>query len=125
MRRFDHIDLRAPSLSAITPFYRRLLPALGFTEEATIAGWLQFCRAGDGPTEFFGIIESPTHRANENRIAFWAESTEEVDRLATLIREIGALHIEGPGYDEGPGYYALFFEDPAGNRLEVCHREHN
>jgi hypothetical protein len=24
--------------------------------------------------------------------------------------------------DYAPGYYAVFFEDPAGNRLELCHR---
>ena len=25
--------------------------------------------------------------------------------------------------DYSPGYYAVFFEDPDGNKLEVCHRE--
>ena len=24
---------------------------------------------------------------------------------------------------EGPGYYAFFFEDPDGNKLEICCRE--
>lgn len=125
MRRFDHIDLRAPILSAITPFYQKLLPALGFTQHMPNDTWLLFFNEGEGSTEFFGIIESPNHRPNENRIAFWAESPAEVDKLAPLLREIGARNIEGPSYDEGPGYYAVFFEDPAGNRLELCHREHN
>lgn len=125
MRRLDHIDLRVPDLRAVTPFYQRLLPALGFTQRIEIPPWLQFCAEGDGPTEFFGVIESPNHQPNENRIAFWAESPEEVDRLSRLITEIGAQNIEGPGYDEGPGYYAVFFEDPAGNRLEICHRTTN
>lgn len=125
MRRLDHIDLRAPDLNAITPFYQRLLPALGFTQDLTVPDWLQFYAEGDGPTEFFGVTESRHHRPNENRIAFWAESKDEVDALARLIKEIGALNIEGPGYDEGPGYYAVFFEDPVGNRLEVCHRAAN
>lgn len=125
MRRLDHIDLRAPDLNAITPFYQRLLPALGFTQDLTVPDWLQFYAEGDGPTEFFGVTESRHHHPNENRIAFWAENKDEVDALAHLIKEIGALNIEGPGYDEGPGYYAVFFEDPVGNRLEVCHRAAN
>ena len=46
----------------------------------------------------------------------------EVDRLAEIVVRAGARNVEGPGYDEGPGYYAVFFEDPSGNRLEICHR---
>jgi catechol 2,3-dioxygenase-like lactoylglutathione lyase family enzyme len=124
-RRFDHIDLRVPNVARVEAFYRQLLPALGFTRDLTIPEWLQYYASGDGPTEFFGITESPAHVPNENRIAFWASTIEEVDKLARLLHEIGAQNIEGPAYDEGPGYYAVFFEDPAGNRLELCHRTTN
>lgn len=122
-RRYDHIDLRVHSLAEARPFYETLLPALGFTRRAEIEGWLQF-EAVDpgGAAEFFGITEAAMHQGNACRIAFWAESTTEVDRLAEVVRRAGGLRIEGPGYDEGPGYYALFFEDPSGNRLEICHR---
>ena len=122
MRRFDHIDLRAPKHSEVELFYRALLPALGFTEDLTVPDWLQFYATGNGATEFFGVTESAAHVPNENRIAFWAEGLAEVDKLAELLRTIGAKNIEGPGFDEGPTYYAVFFEDPVGNRLEVCHR---
>ena len=44
-----------------------------------------------------------------------------MDRLAELAAQIGARNIEGP-LDYEAGYYAVFFEDPCGNRLEVCHR---
>jgi predicted enzyme related to lactoylglutathione lyase len=122
-RRYDHIDLRVHSLAEAGPFYEALLPALGFTRRNEIDGWLQFeAVEPGGPAEFFGITEAALHQPNACRIAFWAESTAEVDRLAELIRYAGAREIEGPGYDEGPGYYALFFEDPSGNRLEICHR---
>lgn len=121
-RRYDHIDLRAPRLAEVTPFYETLLPALGFTRKAEVEDWLQY-EANDGDiTEFFGVTESPGHVANENRIAFWAESPEKVDALAEVARQAGARNLEGPMvYDAG--YYAAFFEDPCGNRLEVCHRE--
>lgn len=122
MRRFDHIDLRVPQLARVESFYRQLLPALGFNREVAVDGWLQF-ESGEGPiTEFFGVTESTGHVANENRIAFRAESLAEVDRLAAIARDAGAIHIEGPMPYE-PGYYAVFFEDPCGNRLEICFRD--
>lgn len=122
-RRYDHIDLRVRSLAEVRSFYETLLPALGFTRDVRIEGWLQFEAAGaDGATEFFGVTESAGHTANECRIAFWADSLSKVDRLGEIIVRAGARNVEGPGYHEGPGYYAVFFEDPSGNRLEICHR---
>lgn len=120
-RRYDHIDLRVPSLADVKAFYELLLPALGFTRKVEVEDWLQFEAADGDITEFFGVTEAPGHVANENRIAFWAGSVAEVNRLAEVATRAGARNIEGPMPYE-PGYYAVFFEDPCGNRLEVCHR---
>ena len=111
------------TLAEARPFYETLLPVLGFTCDVRIEHWLQFEAAGaDSATEFFGVTVSSRHTANECRIAFWADSPSEVDRLAEIIVRAEARSVEGPGYHEGPGYYAVFFEDPSGNRLEICHR---
>ncbi|HSI85986.1 MAG: VOC family protein [Candidatus Methylacidiphilales bacterium] len=131
-RIFDHIDLRVPNLAAATPFYVELLPALGFTQGSDMPGWLQFYQGTDDgrsagnstPTAFFGVAEDPDYVANATRIAFWADTAAEVDRLGDLLHRIGAQNIEGPAWED-PGYYAVFFEDPCGNRLEVCHRKEN
>lgn len=120
-RRYDHVDLRVPRLAEVTSFYEVLLPALGFTRNVGVEGWLQFEAADGDITEFFGVTESAGHVANENRIAFWAASTEEVDRLAEIAIRAGARNVEGPMPYEA-GYYAVFFEDPCGNRFEACHR---
>jgi predicted enzyme related to lactoylglutathione lyase len=120
-RHFDHIDLRVPRLADVVAFYETLLPALGFSQRVVVEGWLEFEAPGETATEFFGITESPAHVLNENRIAFWAETPADVDRIGKVAARIGARNIEGP-MDYAPGYYALFFEDPCGNRLEVCHR---
>ena len=121
-RRFDHIDLRVRNFKEVRGFYSALMPALGFTKEFEINGWLEY-QAGEGPeaVDFFGMIESPSHIPNENRIAFWVENNAEVDRLAEIVRTAGGQKIEGPVY-EAEYYYAVFFEDPSGNRLEICHR---
>ena len=122
-RRFDHVDLRVQNLAEVRPFYESLLPAIGFTQEASVPGWLTYEAEGsDGTTEFFGVTESPSHVANECRVSFWVDSREEVDQLAPIVRKAGARNIEGPLFED-VGYYAVFFEDPSGNRLEICHRE--
>jgi catechol 2,3-dioxygenase-like lactoylglutathione lyase family enzyme len=121
-RLYDHIDLRVPSLQESATFYEALLPAIGFTRRVDVEDWLQFESTSEKAGAFFGVTESPGHVANENRIAFWAESDGEVDRLAEVALRAGARNVEGPMPYES-GYYAVFFEDPFGNRFEVCHRE--
>ena len=107
-------------------FYEKLLPALGFTRDRSDETWGTFYSAGkDKPSDFFGFTEDQQHQANGTRIAFWAETRDEVDRIAKVVPEIGGQNLEGPevcvGYS--PGYYAFFFEDPDGNKLEICCRE--
>jgi catechol 2,3-dioxygenase-like lactoylglutathione lyase family enzyme len=118
-RRFDHVDLRVPRLQEAVPFYARLLAALGFTRDAKVEGWFQF--ESDGG-EFVGITEESKHVANQNRIAFRASSCAEVDSLVALLRELQARNIEGPEWINAD-YYAVFFEDPCGNRLEFVFRK--
>jgi len=120
---YDHIDLRVRDLAEARPFYEVLLPALGFTQKMEISDWVQYAAVAqdNGPAKFFGVTESPGHVPNENRIAFWAEGPAEVDRLAVAAARAGARNVEGPAWEDET-YYAVFFEDPCGNRLEICHR---
>lgn len=126
-RYFDHIDLRVKDRLRAQAFYAQVLPALGFTLDESGAKWgaFQAPQASGSATEFFGFTEDPQHRPNESRIAFWAESRQEVDRVARIVEQAGAVKVEGPQIwaEYTPGYYAVFFEDPDGNKLEICHRE--
>ena len=125
-RLFDHIDLRVSDRARAQKFYSKILPALGFTEDESGEKWGAFQAPGDGAAaEFFGFTEEANHSPNETRIAFWADTREEVDRVAATVREAGGRNLEGPQIwtEYTPGYYALFFEDPDGNKLEVCCRE--
>lgn len=126
-RYFDHIDLRVKNRAVAQKFYAALLPALGFTsdESGEVWGAFQVPEPDGKAREFFGFTEDPNHRPNESRIAFWAEARADVDRVAEVARHAGALNIEGPQLwtEYTPGYYAVFFEDPDGNKLEVCCRE--
>ncbi len=125
-RCFDHIDLRVKDMEVARRFYKKLLPQLGFVHESPGDDFHTFYSAGgDKPSEFFGFTEDKNHRPNGTRIAFWADTREEVDRIAKLVREAGGKTLEGPEVcvDYSPGYYAFFFEDPDGNKLEICCRE--
>ncbi|HUJ10499.1 MAG TPA: VOC family protein [Verrucomicrobiae bacterium] len=120
----EHIDLRVKDVERANKFYVPVLNALGFTVGQKIKDWVSYeaPSRGGAATEFFGFTHDPNHMPNGNRIAFWAETREEVDRIAELARAAGAKNIEGPELYEEPNYCAVFFEDPEGNKLEVCCR---
>jgi len=125
-RYLDHVDLRVKDFRRASEFYSKLLPALGFTSDRSDSEWGTFYSVGEDATSaFFGFTEDRQHRPNGNRIAFWAESRSQVDQIAELVRNIGGLNVEGPEIcaEYSPGYYAVFFDDPDGNKLEVCCRE--
>jgi catechol 2,3-dioxygenase-like lactoylglutathione lyase family enzyme len=115
-------------------FYAKFLPKLGFVREkhepapqgVSEDDFHTFYSAGDDkPSEFFCINEDKNHRPNGTRIAFWAETREKVDEVAKLARAAGGKNLEGPEIcpEYSPGYYGFFFEDPDGNKLEICCRE--
>jgi catechol 2,3-dioxygenase-like lactoylglutathione lyase family enzyme len=125
MNRFGHIDLRVGDMEEALPFYAALLPALGFVDEYHGETWKVWAAEGTLPSAaYFAITEDREHVPNKNRIAFWVGNREEVDRVAAIAREAGALTESGPRAcpEYGPSYYAFFFQDPSGNRLEIVYR---
>ena len=100
------------------------MPELGFTRRFHGDEWKVWARADAAlpATQYFGFTERSGHVANENRIAFWVDARDDVDRLAGVVAATGA-EVSGPKeMPYGPGYYAIFFADPSGNRLEIYHR---
>lgn len=133
---FDHVDTRVRSLKAVEKFYDALMPELGLSRKSRAyvdeqGDW------GDGTDErynaveyhepevagraalFIGFIEDPAMLPSFTRIAFRIASRGELDRWRTLLTSIGAVRIEDSASEEYP---AIFFEDPAGTKLEVCAR---
>ena len=124
-RLFDHLDLRVSNAAAARPLYDAFLPALGFTKTGLCNGVPYFGLEGDTKNSpFIELNEEPGHRGNSTRFAFWADTEEEVNRLGGIVRDAGALVVEGPAYwpEYTPGYYAVFFEDRDGNKWEICCR---
>ncbi|HTU83411.1 MAG TPA: hypothetical protein VMF61_14855 [Candidatus Acidoferrales bacterium] len=134
---FDHVDCRVISLAAVEPFYDALMPELGLAEkrlsQVDDAGeWHEasdgrpyntveyFEPARDGAVPFFiGFIERRDHVPALTRIAFRVER-ERFDELESLLGRIGAVAIERS--EDMSAYPAIFFEDPAGTKLELVAR---
>ena len=123
---FDHVDARVHDLRAARGLYDALMPALGLTDVHDDRGEVEYYQPGpvNGASRaHFGLHEDPEHVANETCIAFSAATPAEVDRLAEIARAAGALAMEGPEIPySAERYYAVFFRDASGNRIEICYR---
>lgn len=134
---FDHVDTRVRSLRAVEAFYDRLMPELGlplkryaFVDER--GDWHDARADGsyntveyheaqvpDRADFFIGFIDDPAHEPSMTRIAFRV-SRERLDEIGAFLGPIGARAVErSESMDEYP---AIFFEDPAGTKLEICAR---
>jgi catechol 2,3-dioxygenase-like lactoylglutathione lyase family enzyme len=122
---FDHVDLRVSDLAKVRSLYDALLPAMGYSTIVEDAESIcYYVPSGARSATFFGLTLDGGHRPNRTRIALRAPSRAEVDRFAAIAREAGATTFEGPEVCEEytPFYYAAFFEDADGNKLEICYR---
>ena len=95
-RCFDHIDLRVTDIETAKNFYGKFLPQLGFVHEKPGRYHTFYSTGGGKPSEFFGFTRDKKHKPNNTRIAFWADTREEVDRIAKLVRDAGGKNLEGP-----------------------------
>lgn len=123
----DHIDLTVRDLARSTAFYGKVLPALGMRRVAheSYVAW------GNGHLNVGLRAAAPEQRAatfDRTRVGFHhlalrARSRADVDRFhAFLVRE-GITVLDPPAeYPQyGPAYYAVFFADPDGMKLELVH----
>ena len=87
-------------------------------------------RAGDAGSVSIRASQSDAHPLPYDRysvgihhLAFAAESRAVVDERARWLDDQGATIESGPAeYSYTPGYYAVFFYDPDGLKLEIVHR---
>jgi len=141
---FAHIDLSIGDPARSIPFYEVFFEALGYRR-------LRIAHPGfEGPRprraawrvrhpngSSFGIEVRPARPESRDRahdryspglhhLAFHAASPDDVDRIHAALVRAGARVLDPPtdysgraGYSEG--YYAAFFADPDGLKLEVAH----
>ena len=131
----DHLDLVVSSLERSLSFYRGLLEPLGYVRTTEIEGErgervVYLGREGGMGSVSLREAQSDAHEVPYERyaiglhhLAFAAASREVVDERAGWLRAQGATIESGPEeYGYTPGYYAVFFHDPDGIKLELVHR---
>jgi catechol 2,3-dioxygenase-like lactoylglutathione lyase family enzyme len=126
-----HVDLVVSSIERSLPFYRELLEPLGYTRVGEVTGergetiWYLggTGRGSIGLRE--ALVAGPAfdrYRVGLHHLAVNAGSREDVDERAAWLRARGAeIESEPREYDYMPGYYAVFFYDPDGIKLEIVH----
>jgi glyoxylase I family protein len=135
MSAIDHLDLVVTSLERSLDFYRGLLEPLGYVRLSEIAGErgehvVYLGRIGGMGSVSLREAQSVAHPVPYDRygvglhhLAFSASSRSAVDERAAWLRHRGAQIESDPReYDYTPGYYAVFFYDPDGLKLEIVHR---
>jgi catechol 2,3-dioxygenase-like lactoylglutathione lyase family enzyme len=112
------------------PFYRALLSHLGQVDEGSIRGergevvvYLNLPGGGLGLREAQAAGTVDRYAPGLHHLALDAPSRDAVDAIAAWVREEG-VELDGEAGERGytPGYYAVFFFDPDGLKLEVVHQ---
>ena len=124
-----HLDLVVSSIERSLPFYRELLGPLGWHGISEVEGergetiWYLL-----GHATQIGLRESQSQGRHDrysiglHHLAFEASSRGAVDERADWLRSNGAeIESEPQDYTYAPGYYAVFFFDPDGMKLEIVH----
>lgn len=139
-----HIDMSISDPARSIPFYSAFFEALGYKRwhyehegftgpNPTRATW--GVRYADGAS--FAVEVRPSRGENRDRVcdryapgvhhmAFHAETAAAVDAVHEAMLAVGARVLDPPtDYGEhaaySKGYYAVFFADPDGVKLEVAH----
>ena len=114
----SHVDLRVDDRATATRFYDAFLPSLGLGDKYEGDEWTSYSRH-DGSLQWFAFTEDAHDPPSSARIAFAAETHAEVDAASEAARKAGALNYEPP-HIAFARCYSSFFEDPSGNKLEIC-----
>ena len=125
-----HVDVVVASVERSLRFYTELLGPLGYRHVSEVEGerretiWYL-----SGPGTAIGLRQAQSESSSYDRyaiglhhLAFEADSRSQVDERADWLRAHDAeLESEPQEYTYMPGYYAVFFYDPDGMKLEIVH----
>ena len=119
----DHLVIRVSDFERSKAFYDTVLGFLGFTRKYTFgktAGW------SNGKTLFWIAAADAQGKKRKYRkgdigfhhYAFELSSRKDVDALGTFLAKQGMNVVDPPGEYYGRSYYAVYFTDPDGMKLE-------
>jgi len=136
LSKISHVDLVVASIGPSLAFYRGLLEPIGWTGLREIVGeqgeTVYYLSVEGSGVAALGLREQRSgvrgdpydrYSLGIHHVCFDVTSREVVDERAQWLREQGAPIESGPAeHDYTAGYYAVFFYDPDGIKLELLHR---
>ena len=120
----DHLVLSVGDFARSKAFYDKVLGFLGFKRKydyADMAGW------SNGKTLFWIAAADDHGRKRQYRkgdigfhhYAFEVARRKDVDELGAFLEQNGMTVLDPPGEYYGRNYYAVYFADPDGMKLEA------
>ena len=128
-----HVDLTVKDPEASRAFYEAVLGFMGYvTKDVHARGFDMDLATREGFCSI-GVMRAQGDNAGRahdryspglHHIAWNAASRDDVDALYALLQRIGATILDPPAeYPQyGACYYAVFFADPDGLKLEYVHK---
>ena len=129
--RIHHLDLTISDPAKSRPMYELFLGHMGYVVgKVHTDGYAEFDLPGDG---FMSVGLMPSRGPNAKRetdrnspglhhAAWTAPTRDDVDTLYDKLKAFGVDILDPPAdypkYNGGRGYYAMFFADPDGSKLE-------
>ena len=129
----SHVDLTVTDMSRSVRFYEQVLGKLGYKRLPEAGAGAPCWGVADAAGGFFSIALQPAKPGSAqepldryapglHHLAFHADGRTDVDDFNAFLEEIEATILDAPAeYHYTPGYYAVFFADPDGLKLEVVH----
>lgn len=135
-----HIDLTVKDAHASRAFYESVLGFMGYRYSSPISdisgaspNGYDFDLRDGGNFCSIGILSARGDNADRvhdrysaglHHVAWTAASRDDVDAMYAHLLKLGATILDAPAdYPKyGPGYYAVFFADPDGLKLEYVYK---
>ena len=129
-----HLDLTVRDPDKVFAFYDAILSALGYRLERKSDQGFDWNLQSPLGVHSIGVVKASSEGAGRahdryspglHHVAWGVDSREEVDRMHEVVQRIGAKVLDAPAdypqYNNGGGYYAVFFADPDGLKLECVY----
>jgi glyoxylase I family protein len=129
-----HLDLTVRDPEKSFGFYDAVLSALGYRLERKSERGFDWNLESPLGTHSIGLVRASENSAGRvhdryapglHHVAWAVESRAAVDLMHNVVRGIGATVLDAPAdyprYNNGKGYYAVFFADPDGLKLECVY----
>lgn len=126
--KLHHLAICVSDLERARAFYTPVLGRFGYQAPVLMEDRFYFYA---GPGGGIGIWPARQNAPNVphdmyspglHHLCFAADSRADVDSFHAHLQDHGIEVLDAPAeYDYMPGYYSLFFLDPDGIKLELCH----